>query len=156
MKQLIYIITFTAALFLLGSCEDKPNGGPSAGFDLEKIHGEWELTTWEGEAPSFEVYIDFKEDETFDLYQKTESVRFVKYSGVYTIDDHTLSGIYDDGVTWGSDYAISFEDNQLILNSMGEVAEENVYSRTTIPDEVINEAHNNVQSRCIGEFVRIL
>lgn len=149
MKRILYLLTMSVLLLVTACGKDDED---KAAFDLKDFYGEWKLTEWESTSANMDVYIDFNEDKSFDMYQKTESVRFVKYDGTYSITGFTLSGVYSDEVVWGSDYIISFDEDKLILTSTGEVMEKNVYSRTTIPDDVKQEADDNASSKSINEF----
>ena len=51
-----------------------------------------------------------------------------------------LSGIYADGTEWGSTYTLSFEDDTMTLMVNNDSAEAIVYTKTTIPAEVKEEA----------------
>ena len=72
------------------------------------------------------------------LYQKVETSDYTKYTGRYSIDGTRLTGVYDDGESWGSgyDFELTNDGNTLTMTARTEPAETSVYSRTTIPDDV--------------------
>ena len=128
MKKILNII---AALLFVGfatSCEQAPKV-------QEGIIGEWQLTEMDGQEASSistDVYIEFKSDLSFDMYQKVGAVmRYRKFAGTYSVAGSIVSGKYDDGKKWGSDYRATFEgDGQILvltavtLDGAGAVTEE--------------------------------
>ena len=135
MKRIINICL--SAVLLAGlavSCEKAPKVE-------EGIVAEWQLMEMTGyEAASLpSVYIEFKADRTFDLYQKVGDVmRYKKYDGTYTVSGSILKGEYSDGEDWGSDYRASFEaDGEVLvltavtLDDAGNVASEGEVCRYT-------------------------
>ena len=112
MKRIINIFILTvSALVLAASCEKAPKAE-------EGIVAEWQLTDMTGyEAANLpEVYIEFRADKAFEIYQKVGDVmRYRKYTGVYSVSGTTLTGEYSDGEDWGSSYKVSFEADGAIL-----------------------------------------
>ena len=110
MRRIIYILTLAASV-LLASCEKAPKAE-------EGIVAEWQLTEMTGyEAAGLpSVYIDFRADKSFEIYQKVGDVkRYRKYTGLYEVSGSTLKGEYSDGEDWGSTYKVSFEADGAIL-----------------------------------------
>ncbi|MBR5865494.1 MAG: hypothetical protein IKY89_04410, partial [Alistipes sp.] len=64
-----------------------------------------------------------------------------------------LSGLYADGTEWGSTYTISFSGDTMTLTANNESAEAIVYTMTTIPEEVKEEAIEplGAETRAEGE-----
>ena len=90
------------------------------------IVAEWHLIEMTGvEAASLpEVYIDFKSDYTFEIYQKVGEGRFRKYDGTYAVAEDMVTGKYSDGEDWGSGYTAAFDGDYMTLtadNGSGEV-----------------------------------
>ena len=115
-----------AVSVLLASCEAAPKVE-------EGIVAEWQLTEMTGyessDIPS--VYIDFRADLSFDIFQKVGQVqRYRRYAGTYVVDGSTLSGVYLDGKKWGSTYRVSFEADGgvLVLTALETDKEGNVLS----------------------------
>lgn len=121
MKKIIRIMILAAALCAAVSCKKAPETSTA-------IVAEWHLVEMTGvEASSLpQVYIDFKADFTFELYQKVGQGRFRKYDGTYAVAEETVTGKYDDGENWGSGYTASFEaDGEILVmtadNGSGEI-----------------------------------
>ena len=121
MKKIIRIMILTAALCAAVSCKKAPETSTA-------IVAEWHLIEMTGVETSAlpQIYIDFKADYTFELYQKVGQGRFRKYDGIYAIAETVVTGKYDDGEDWGSGYEASFEAEGEILvmtanNGSGEV-----------------------------------
>ena len=133
-KILAYIAASAAALLSLCGCgkTDKP---------LD-ITGEWNLNRIETKSAilgdqTVDVYVSFKSDNTFDMYQMLGTGRYRAFSGTWTLVDKTLSGKYSDGSAWGSRYEVSKDDNVLTLTTETEI---DTYTRKNIPESVIASA----------------
>ena len=142
------------ALCTFAACE--PNNGNNGGGEVDNLWsdsgspvGEWVLTKWNGsdELP-FGVYMRLNEDNTFDLYQHTSNVLWVHYTGTYSLNGTTLSGVYSDGENWAKSYTIMYskqaEPKQIMLHTSND---EGIYTETTIPDAVIDQATDAVVAR---------
>lgn len=130
-------------LMLLAATVSSCNNGtdkPAAG--LEHIVNEWKLATWGGADAPFTVYIDFNEDNTYEMYQQVYGLEFVKFSGTYNVSGNIVTGTYSDGQNWKSGYkaSISGDFNTLVLNSQEDVSIESVYEVTLIPEDIRTEA----------------
>ena len=114
-----------------------------------KVSGEWELELRNSEAVSdFSVYINFRKDATFTIYQQIEASYYQSFNGTWEVEGKTLSGLYNDGAAWGSDYLfeLSSDGKTMTLKTIAEPTEISVYRRCTIPEEVINSSHPEVKS----------
>ena len=134
MKKYIYhLLAATLLVFFVGCSEDDgPTVAPS-------VVGEWHLTTWNGETPTdFDIYMELKSDGTFNLFQKYQTSAFVCFTGNYSATENLLTGRYNDGVNWGSNYTYEVNGDKLTTTSETSTAEVSVYTKTTIPDEVRN------------------
>ena len=80
-----------------------------------------------------DVYMAFKADNTFDMWQFIGAGRYQKYSGTWTLTDDMLTGKYSDGVQWGNIYKVSLEKDLLTMEATEESNDIYVYARTTIP-----------------------
>lgn len=133
MKKYICSLFAAAFVLLLSGCskDDTP-------VVDEGVVGEWHLTSWTGTAPAedFDVYIEFRADGGFDLYQKVETSVFVKYSGSFTAENGSISGSYSDGEPWGTGYAYEVSADGKTLTMTAGADEVSVYSKTDIPEEV--------------------
>lgn len=136
------IWSLVAMLFMgLTAC----NGGnddvpPAAG--IEKIVNEWVLATWNGTDAPFTVYIDFNEDDTYEMYQLIYGDYYVKFSGMYHISGDILTGTYDDGNIWKSGYKVTLlnDGKVLTLDSQEDISIRSEYDATVIPEDVKLEA----------------
>ena len=138
MKKYIYSL-FAAVLFLFSAGCSKDDDG-SKNIDSGVV-GEWRQTKWSNEAyADFDVYVEFLSDGTFNIFQKVETSAYVRYSGRFAASDSRLSGRYSDGVAWSTDYTFELSDNgdTLTMTSATEGAEVSVYTRTPIPEEVLD------------------
>ena len=155
---------FVAILALCAFAACEPNNGNNGGGGVDDIWGdngspvgEWALTEWNSSRDlPFGVYMRFNEDKSFDLYQHTSSVLWVHYTGTYSLNGNTLSGVYSDGERWATDYTIKYnkiaEPKQISLTSSDNVG---IYTETSIPDAVIDQATEAVVTRS-GEIERFL
>lgn len=142
------IWSLVAMLFLgLTACDDPDNNGGTTGGgnDAKDLVGEWDIVSWCDAEPVFNVYIDFNEDGTFEMYQQVYSLTYELYTGSYTVADGVVNGSYSDGEAWKCGYKATFGSDangakQLTLVSQDEANITSVYASTTIPEEVKNEA----------------
>ena len=152
MKKYIYSL-FAAVLFLFSAGCSKDDDG-SKNIDSGVV-GEWRQTKWSNEAyADFDVYVEFLSDGTFNIFQKVETPTFVCYSGDFAVNGAQLSGRYRDGEPWGASYAfeLSGDGKTLTMISQTDKAEESVYTRTAIPEEVRNAPE--VRSALSGALLR--
>ena len=99
-KHLYHLLVFSLLGIFAASCSDDDDA-PNI---QSEIVGEWRLTSWSESAEGFEVYVEFTSAATFGLYQKVETSNYTKYTGRYSIDGSRLTGVYDDGESWGNGY----------------------------------------------------
>ena len=161
MKFVKIFIIVIVALFGFTSCNNQNNGGEDGGTTSEwsdngSIVGEWVLTEWNGSKDlPFGVYLRFNEDNTFDLYQHTYTVLWVHYSGTFSLDGTSLTGVYSDGESW-QHYSIKYnsKSKQIRLTNTDK-NEVSIYSATTIPSEIEEDATEalNVRSVEIEKFL---
>ena len=98
---------------MLTSCE-KPKSV------AEQLAGDWHCTS---SAIDAEIYATFNADKTFILYQQIGEGAFRVYNGTYEIktnvnagedsvaSNHILTGTYNDGKSWGAEYAFAITSN---------------------------------------------
>ena len=147
------------ALFAIVACNPN-NGGNTGGggntndtwSDSGSHVGEWALTEWnDSKNLPFGVYLRLNEDNTFDLYQHTYNVVWIHYTGTFSLNGSTLSGVYSDGESWTTDYTIKYnkiaDPKQISLTSTDNVG---IYTATTIPDAVIDQASEAVEARSVA------
>lgn len=112
MKRIVNILIAAALMVgLASSCKKAPK--------IESgIVAEWQLAEMTGydAADIPVVYIEFKADNEFVIYQKVGDVaRFRRYNGTYSVDGSIVSGKYSDKKAWGSDYRASLEADGSVL-----------------------------------------
>lgn len=100
----------------------------------ESIVAEWHLVSVSGQSSAPEVYVNFAQDLSFELYQKIGEGRYRKYTGSYTVTESIVSGTYSDGEKWGSDYEASFDGENLILTAQNGSTEVCTYEKKALPD----------------------
>ena len=156
----IFVAILTLCVFAACTPNNGNNGGGGVGdiwSDNGSPIGEWALTEWNSSRDlPFGVYLCLHENNTFDLYQHTSNVLWVHYSGTYSLKGNTLSGVYSDGVNWTTSYTIKYnktaDPQQISLTSTDNVG---IYTSTTVPDTVIDQATEAVAARS-GEIERFL
>ena len=111
------------------------------------IIGSWKLTTWCEEESVNQVYMDFHENNTFDLYQKTYSVVWFHYKGTYSLNDNILTGVYSDGIAWGAEYNVLYGIDEICLIRKSDNSDIAIYTKETIPDHIIEEAKDPNSTR---------
>ncbi len=137
-----YINIFVVLIVcMLWSCNTDPEEGntPKPSFNMSLLQKEWQLETWQGNKSELEVYIEFKADNTFTIFQQIETIRFLVYNGTYRVDGATISGKYNDGQSWGDEYTLTFEQNRgtMLMTSQYESSQ---YVECEIPTSVKESA----------------
>ena len=98
------------------------------------IVAEWHLVSVSGMSSAPEVYVNFAQDLSFELYQKIGEGRYRKYLGTYTVTESLVSGVYSDGEKWGSDYQASFEGENLVLTAQNGSEEVCTYEKKALSE----------------------
>lgn len=143
MKKILYIVM---ALMCIASCE-KPTPTPAPGPEpspepAEKlaagIIGEWHYTA---DAFDADIYLGLTENHKFELYQKIGDGAYHLYRGSWDIDEESavLSGKYNDGQSWGSEYAVAISEDGKTLTLSPKASgtdEKHTYTREDIPSSV--------------------
>lgn len=138
MKRILYILS---ALLILVSC-GKDKGGE---LTLEqKLCGQWHSTsiTIDGD-----IYIDFAQAKTFELYQQIGEGAYRLYRGTWNLEGDLLTGKYNDGEDWAAAYQVVIEGDALTLTSNNDAAENTTYEKTEIPSQVKESCETVVKSR---------
>ena len=140
MKKIISVVALLCAIFAT-SC----NGGQKDTLPKD-ILAEWHLI----ENPLItgstddivDVYVEFKADGTFVLYQKdfNTPIYYNTYTGTYLLTETLLTGKYSDGKNWGSPsgYTVSYsqETQLLTLVSIDRPEDISVYEKKAIPSDI--------------------
>ena len=99
--------------------------------------GEWHCAPEEYDV---DVYVAFTTEGTFDEYQRVGDGRYRHYAGTWEVNKDELSGVYADGVAWGSSYKVAFSGDTMLLTSTNNSAETMTYTKEIIPEEVKESA----------------
>lgn len=132
------------AMMLIGfaGCDDIDVNGDSSSSE---VTGQWGLVSWCNEVPPFNVYVEFKADGTFDMYEQVYSLTYEYVNGTYSLSNGKLTGVYSDGSQWKTSYNVSIENGDggvknLKLVDTADASIVSIYGSTTIPEEVKSEA----------------
>lgn len=129
---------FSLALLLVFAAVGCKN--PSASQGGGELAGEWVLASWNGSEPEFNVYIDFNENGTFEMFQQVWSFDYEYFEGTYSINGDILTGTYSNGTNWACGYKFETLDGQLKLASQEDQSVVSIYESCTIPAEIKTEA----------------
>lgn len=129
MKRLIYL---AAMVILLAGCDENRITPPAP--IKPAICREWKSSSLTIDAV---IYLNFKEDKTFEMYQHVKQDCYELYNGTWTITGKTLSGRYNDGEEWAYDYTfvvdIPVGGQHASLKLTDEDGVESTFSECTIP-----------------------
>ena len=140
MKKIIIVLSIVLSGVFSGCTKMK--------VETANVQGEWKLESFYGvEAAGSvaqEVYVDFKSDGSFELFQKLgDAGHFRYFKGSYSLNGTVLSGVYSDGTPWATDYSAKNDADKLRLTStLSSGAGEYVYVKTTIPQSVRKDAED--------------
>lgn len=132
------------ALMLLASCG---KNGKDNKLELtleQQLIGQWHSVSNALEA---DLYIDFQEGKTFELYQQIGEGAHRLYRGTWNLEGTLLTGKYNDGEDWAAAYQVEMRDKQLILTSNNDTAEKSTYEKAEIPAEVKETCEVIVKSK---------
>lgn len=132
------------ALMLLASCgKNGEDNKPELTLE-EQLIGQWHSVSNALEA---DLYIDFQEGKTFELYQQIGEGAHRLYRGTWNLEGTLLTGKYNDGEDWAAAYQVEMRDKQLILTSNNDTAEKSTYEKAEIPAEVKETCEVIVKSK---------
>jgi uncharacterized protein (TIGR03066 family) len=132
------------ALMLLASCgKNGEDNKPELTLEQQLI-GQWHSVSNALEA---DLYIDFQEGKTFELYQQIGEGAHRLYRGTWNLEGTLLTGKYNDGEDWAAAYQVEMREKQLVLTSSNDTAEKSTYEKTEIPAEVKETCEVIVKSR---------
>ena len=122
---------------------------PGSGTEEEKgIVGCWKLETFAGFQADTDVYIVFNADNSFTLYQRSDSHNYTAFIGSYNMDKATsiISGVYSNGTEWAHEYKIlTLDAKSLVWENCDNPAEVSEYSRSKAPQYVANNRAGSVK-----------
>ncbi len=140
MKKILYI---TALLLSVLACKEPvdPQPGPDPNPPVvektlaEKIAGEWHCVVSGIDA---DIYLGLVSDNTFELYQKVGEGAYRLYRGTWSLDEKTavLTGKYNDGEAWGSEYGVTLSEDQKSMTLAPSEGDDQTYRKESIPSGV--------------------
>lgn len=139
MKRLYMIAALMLLCLVTTGCPDKPVDQPL------NIVGEWQLSQISTKATiggqTVDVYVEFKEGGSFEMYQMLGTGRYRKFTGTWSLLEKVLSGSYSGGGKWASDYNVEMDENRttLTLTSL-DGSETDTYRKQAIPADVKENA----------------
>lgn len=137
----IFAIFF--ALMLLASCgKNGEDNKPELTLEQQLI-GQWHSVSNALEA---DLYIDFQEGKTFELYQQIGEGAHRLYRGTWNLEGTLLTGKYNDGEDWAAAYQVEMREKQLVLTSNNDAAEKSTFEMAEIPAEVKDRCETVVKS----------
>ena len=80
------------------------------------------------------------------LWQKIEHRAWECYYSSATIEDGIISGVYSDGVAWGTSYYISTTQNTMTWVDINDATDISVYTRSELPEGLTAVATRSVVS----------
>ena len=110
----------------------------------QQIIGQWHSISNSLEA---DLYIDFQEGKTFELYQQIGEGAHRLYRGTWNLEGTLLTGKYNDGEEWATAYQVEMREKQLVLTSNNDTAEKSTYEKAEIPAEVKETCEIIVKSK---------
>ena len=140
MKKFLFAVVALMSIVLSTSC-GKRNENPL----IKGMVGEWHLAQspvlTSNTKDNVDVYIEFKADNTFVLYQKDlqTPINYVTFKGTYLISGDIITGKYSDGKNWGATngYQTTLEaDGTLKMVNADNPDDVSKYTKTTIPSSV--------------------
>ena len=131
MKTIYKLLLALSVAFASISCGETGSDGPVVS---DQIVGEWHLVSVSGLNTVPQVYVEFGQDLSFELYQKVGEGRYRKYEGTYAVAGAIVSGKYSDGEKWGSEYEATFEGGQLVLTAQNGSAEVCKYEKKALSE----------------------
>ena len=177
MKKIWNVVLMALVALSVCNCGgDEPSnggngGGGNSGTDLEvtknNLAGEWKLTAWAPEGNKADanfpdethtVYVEFKANGTFKLYQQNvNNPGVVLFEGNFSVNESTkvVAGIYSDGENWGSNYKVTKLTGSTMIWCVEDGVETSTFSKEAIPAEVISTARpaGEVRSQEIFRFL---
>lgn len=132
------------ALMLLASCgKNGEDNKPELTLE-QQIIGQWHSVSNALEA---DLYIDFQEGKTFEMYQQIGEGAHRLYRGTWNLEGTLLTGKYNDGEDWAAAYQVEMRETGLVLTSNNDAAEKSTFERAEIPAEVKETCEVIVKSK---------
>ncbi len=112
---------------------------PVGDGDTAIAEGTWHLTEWRGTTPPFEVYLDINATGGVALYQRIASNYWEIFFSNANIAEGIITGVYTDGVEWGSSYSITVSGDSMTWINSYDATDISVYTRSELPAHMPTE-----------------
>lgn len=118
--------------------EEEPTPQPPVGGDTDTtaIAGDWRLTEWRDDVPTFDVYLSITEDGVVGLWQRLTSREWELYYSTVVYEDNTIYGEYTDGTSWGAAYYVTISGDTMTWVDTSDSTDVSVYTRAKLPDNI--------------------
>lgn len=139
MKRFFSIAALMLLCLVTTGCPEKPVEQPL------NVVGEWHLSQISTKASiggqTVDVYVAFNEGGSFEMYQMLGTGRYRKFTGKWSLLETVLSGSYDGGGKWASDYNVTMDEGRTTLTlTTLDGSETDTYRKQAIPEDVKNNA----------------
>lgn len=118
--------------------EEKPAPEPPVGGDTDTttLAGDWRLTQWRDDVPTFDVYLSITEDGVVGLWQRLTSREWELYYSTVVYEDGIIYGTYTDGISWGAAYYVTISGNTMTWVDTTDSTDISVYTRAELPENI--------------------
>lgn len=139
MKSYKYILAAIFAILAMASCRKDYPAQNDEEVQADALTGTWHMISW-ASLTSGDIYVSFNKDGTFDLYQRLYSPIYEHLTGSWSLDGNILSGSYDDGASWRTDYSVLLKShgNEMVLTATDDADDKATYAKAEIPDEILS------------------
>lgn len=147
----IFNLLMLFVVVLFAACEDViDTPAPTLDVKAHNLDGTWKLETLNGKplADSTYVYLVLDRKYTFEIYQNTESMYPVLYTGEYELEydwrvGDVISGTYDFNLgAWGHEYVVTdLYKESMTWTAKGDAGEVQQFVRVNeVPNEIVETA----------------
>ena len=143
MKKSLYIIAAALMLMCNGCKKEDTKSIVSGQWNITDI----QLTTKSADThigdQKVDIYIDFKNDNSYEMYQMLGQGAYRHYRGTYKLAGNLLTGNYHETNKirdWGNIYEIDVKGDVMTMTATLGSSDVYTYIRCTIPEEVRQNA----------------
>lgn len=136
MRKILYM-ALAALAFAATSCSKAEKN------EKVDLTGEWNIVEAEFTTKSVElgdvtidVYLSFRPDGSFELYQMVGQGRYQLYEGTWVLNGDILEGVYSNGKKWGNVYKVSRDGDMLRMQAIVGSSDVYVYRKCEIPADI--------------------
>ena len=84
--------------------------------------------------------MDIDASGSITLYQRIESHYWSVYASSAEITNDVVSGVYSDGVVWGTSSEVSIDDDTMTWVAQNDATDISVYTRSELPADMPTES----------------